>query len=373
MKGYNFIIIGKSGVGKSSLLNYILGQDEAKTGSGKPVTGKTFDKFSTRYQGARVNVYDSWGLEPGKTNEWERLFDAFLEKKKNETNVSNWIHTVVFCVSGGSKRLEPFEERILNKLQAQKLAPVLVITKSDKDTDGTFYDALKRKLKMNPIKVCSVNENIGVGKNKTISERNGVDDLHKQIRKNTIKSYKERISVIRKSILETRKREGVDTITRDIDSFINGQSFLSSSEDDVKIKLESLLKTFDEETINKINKLVTDAKDYFEKNIDVSLIAFGNGITLEAIDSKSFIDELPWYMSIYTIIGAVCLYIGFAGFFIEWMPWYYNLLLILAGMVNIVGGTVYAIFSTLGKKIDFKERMINKCKKRISNHFKVYS
>lgn len=33
----NILIAGKSGVGKSSLLNYIFGEEVAETGAGKPV------------------------------------------------------------------------------------------------------------------------------------------------------------------------------------------------------------------------------------------------------------------------------------------------------------------------------------------------
>ena len=36
----NILIAGKSGVGKSSLLNYIFGEEVAETGAGKPVTAE---------------------------------------------------------------------------------------------------------------------------------------------------------------------------------------------------------------------------------------------------------------------------------------------------------------------------------------------
>ena len=36
----NVLLIGKSGAGKSALLNYLLGEEAELTGSGKPVTGK---------------------------------------------------------------------------------------------------------------------------------------------------------------------------------------------------------------------------------------------------------------------------------------------------------------------------------------------
>ena len=42
----NILIAGKSGVGKSSLLNYIFGEEVAETGAGKPVTAEGLHEYS---------------------------------------------------------------------------------------------------------------------------------------------------------------------------------------------------------------------------------------------------------------------------------------------------------------------------------------
>ena len=41
----NILIAGKSGVGKSSLLNYIFGEEVAETGAGKPVTAEGLHEY----------------------------------------------------------------------------------------------------------------------------------------------------------------------------------------------------------------------------------------------------------------------------------------------------------------------------------------
>ena len=43
----NILIAGKSGVGKSSLLNYIFGEEVAETGAGKPVTTEYLFRYAT--------------------------------------------------------------------------------------------------------------------------------------------------------------------------------------------------------------------------------------------------------------------------------------------------------------------------------------
>lgn len=64
----NILILGKTGVGKSSLVNYLYGQNIAIAKSGKPVTLRGFHKHpSFKYKSLNVTVYDSWGLEDRKS------------------------------------------------------------------------------------------------------------------------------------------------------------------------------------------------------------------------------------------------------------------------------------------------------------------
>ncbi len=58
----NILIIGKSGSGKSSLINYLYGKNIAKTGVGRPVTQNGFDKYSINWENINVEIYDSVGL-----------------------------------------------------------------------------------------------------------------------------------------------------------------------------------------------------------------------------------------------------------------------------------------------------------------------
>ncbi|MDR0653223.1 MAG: 50S ribosome-binding GTPase [Synergistaceae bacterium] len=59
----NIIITGKTGVGKSTLINNIFGETLAKVGAGKPVTTKV-----TQYTRPNipVSIYDTMGLELDK-------------------------------------------------------------------------------------------------------------------------------------------------------------------------------------------------------------------------------------------------------------------------------------------------------------------
>ncbi|WP_100403604.1 GTPase [Bacillus sp. FJAT-42315] len=59
----NVAIIGQSGVGKSSLINYIFGEEVRDAGVGKPVTEQGFHEQEIVLDGIPITMYDSWGLE----------------------------------------------------------------------------------------------------------------------------------------------------------------------------------------------------------------------------------------------------------------------------------------------------------------------
>ena len=78
----NVLIIGKSGVGKSSLLNYIFGRELQKVGVGAPVTKMEIKKFTYKYDDHfEMHIYDTWGLEPSvqKAEDWKKTWPDLPE------------------------------------------------------------------------------------------------------------------------------------------------------------------------------------------------------------------------------------------------------------------------------------------------------
>ena len=59
----NIIVVGKTGVGKSTLINSVFREDLAVTGMGKPVTDH-MSKISK--EGFPLNIYDTRGFELGR-------------------------------------------------------------------------------------------------------------------------------------------------------------------------------------------------------------------------------------------------------------------------------------------------------------------
>ena len=125
----NVLIAGRTGVGKSTLINEIFQGRLAETGQGKPITRET--RRLTK-KGIPLAIYDTRGLE---LKEYQQIIDELVEfvgAQTRETDVNQHIHVAWLCVSEDGRRVEEAEVELHRRLA--EFMPVLgVITKARAD------------------------------------------------------------------------------------------------------------------------------------------------------------------------------------------------------------------------------------------------
>ena len=129
LKTLNIIVAGKTGVGKSTLINSVFKDKIATVGVGRPVT-QHMRKLSK--PGIPLNIYDTKGFELGK-NVQEEIKNAIFTTIKNgfaSQDINEIIHCIWYCINSTSNRIEDEEIKFLKELssdQALMNVPIIVV------------------------------------------------------------------------------------------------------------------------------------------------------------------------------------------------------------------------------------------------------
>ncbi|MBL7472048.1 50S ribosome-binding GTPase [Robertkochia sp. 1368] len=125
----NVLIAGKSGVGKSTLINAVFQGDFATTGPGRPVTQQTRE---IKKEGVPLTLFDTRGLELKEYKETFEELENLVENRNNDSNPMNHIHMAWVCIDESSRRVEDAEIELC-KLLANHMPVIGVITKASSD------------------------------------------------------------------------------------------------------------------------------------------------------------------------------------------------------------------------------------------------
>ena len=133
LKNLNIIVAGKTGVGKSTLINSVFKEKLADTGMGKPVTSH-MRKITKK--DVPLAIYDTRGFELGKEVQAEvkqEVVDT-ISKGLATQNINMAIHCIWYCINTASNRIEPEEIEWLKELsmenQITQVPIIVVLTQS---------------------------------------------------------------------------------------------------------------------------------------------------------------------------------------------------------------------------------------------------
>ena len=128
----NIAVIGLTGVGKSSLINKIFGNNIAITGAGKAVTTE-YTKYSPNAFDIDlpVSLYDSPGYEPGSEQEYFVKKTIDFLKEKNRQGEAEQIHLIWYLISASASRLTQADIHIIEEINNNYIPVIIVLSKCD--------------------------------------------------------------------------------------------------------------------------------------------------------------------------------------------------------------------------------------------------
>ncbi len=122
---FNLAVFGKTGVGKSTLVNAIFGEAVAATGIGRPVT---LGSHLYVHRTGKLGIYDTQGLEVGRDT--ATMIDelrGFIQRSRT-LPFAEQVHLAWYCVRAPDRRFEETEAAFIRELAGLGLPVILVLT-----------------------------------------------------------------------------------------------------------------------------------------------------------------------------------------------------------------------------------------------------
>jgi uncharacterized protein (DUF697 family)/GTP-binding protein EngB required for normal cell division len=137
----NILIIGQTGVGKSTLINAVFRKPLARAETGRPVT-KVIQRFED--PSVPVTLFDTKGVELGDSKkEVIRDFKKTIAKSR-KAPVEEHIHLLWYCMDAGQTRVQDYDVEIIRAL-AEEVPVILVFTQTIDDQRADELEATIRE------------------------------------------------------------------------------------------------------------------------------------------------------------------------------------------------------------------------------------
>ncbi len=177
----NIMLLGKTGVGKSTLVNSVFNKNIAKTGVGKPVTSEIRKYEIPDFP---LAIFDTPGAELSGDMSTENLLNEVVDKIHDglrSDNIKNAIHCIWYCINASANRIEQAEIDFLNKLtnriKEYNVPIIVVLTQSISDKAAL---ALQKEIEKENLPITGIIPVLAIDyeiNDEYVVRKKGLDDL----------------------------------------------------------------------------------------------------------------------------------------------------------------------------------------------------
>ncbi|KAK4161487.1 hypothetical protein QBC43DRAFT_372232 [Cladorrhinum sp. PSN259] len=147
---FRILIIGKAGVGKSTICSKVFGIPPEKAGVSHYSVGTAKEKVwhPLTFDGDNENLimHDSGGFEAGDLDCVDAI-TKFINFRKSQHRLADQLHCIWYCISCNSNRpIQEAELQFFQKADVGNIPVVVVFTQFDKLVDAAFMKELLRSM-----------------------------------------------------------------------------------------------------------------------------------------------------------------------------------------------------------------------------------
>ena len=164
LKKLNIVVVGKSGVGKSTLINSLFRENLLETGIGRPVTLEMRKIEKVNYP---LAIYDTPGFELSQEQQ-NKVKDEVIEvinKGIASRDINEAIHCIWYCINVGGNRTFDLSEvewlKDFSKSNKKTQVPIIIVlTQACPRSKAEKMKKLVEKENLNIVKVIPAKEHI---------------------------------------------------------------------------------------------------------------------------------------------------------------------------------------------------------------------